>query len=130
VQHLIRCEHDWWYNFHLPQVQIALLMLMVSYTSLVISVVKGVLDWNIAPSRYNRDIKCDLKVAASTCISVRTFGGHNTSWLKNSSTLSLCSTKYLLHMKNIICIIVETCNPLTIFKTLLITYDKFTVILL
>jgi hypothetical protein len=84
---------------------------MVSHTSLVTTGVGGVSDWNIQPLRSNRDIKCDLEVAESTSISAKTFRGHNISWLKNSSILSLRSTKYLLHLKNIICIIIEIGNP-------------------
>jgi len=72
---------------------------MVSCISLVTLPVGGVSDWNIPSSRSNRDIKCDLEVAASACIPAMIFGDHNTSRLKTFSTLSLHSTKYLLHLK-------------------------------
>jgi len=60
VQHAIKCEHGWWYNFYLPQIQFALLMLIVSNNSLVTPTVGGVSGWNISPPKSNRDITCDL----------------------------------------------------------------------
>jgi len=44
---------------------------------------------------------CDLEVAVLASNSYRIFGGHNTSRLKNSTTLALHSTKHLLHMKKV-----------------------------
>lgn len=78
----VRCEHGWWHSCHFPQVQVSSLMLIVSCISLPKPNVRGVLYWNIMPSRSNRDIECDLEVFISTSISTRIFGGHNTSQLK------------------------------------------------
>jgi chromosome condensin MukBEF complex kleisin-like MukF subunit len=103
-------------------------MLIISHTSLVTLVVRGVLDWNISPLISNKDIKYDLEVVALTSISARTFEDHIISWLQKSSTFSLHFTKYLLHLKKIIFTISDTSKPHIFLKTLLKTFDKLVAI--
>jgi len=75
---------------------------MVSRTSLVPPAIGGILDWNIPPPRSKGDIRCDLEVVVSASISAKTFGGHNTSRLNNSSTFfSTVHKKKILQLKKL-----------------------------
>ena len=94
-------------------------MLTVSHTSLQVPAVGGVSNLNKSLLILNKVAKCDLETPTVVVNSIRTTGGNITSRAKKISAWALQSTKSLFALKNIICTITVTSNPLTFFKILL-----------
>jgi len=117
----VRCEHGRWYSCHFPQVQVSSLMLIVSCISLPKPIVRGVLYWNILPSRSNRVIKCDLELVVSTSISIRIFGGHNTSQLKIFNFFSTLHKICITLKKD--CLYYSQCHNLFLGSSLKFTFS-------